>query len=113
VTVHIFATAGRTLYLVGVPMPLDLATCTVDGRTFSAQSYSGAVCELCRTLAMAGVPDQPFEVITSARRRSPPAARPRAARRVSGTGQRKKRDALRRRGLPHNRFSGVKCLRDA
>jgi hypothetical protein len=63
VTVHIFATAGRTLYLVGVPVPPALATCIVNGNAYSAESCSGAVCELCRTLAVAGVPDHPFEVI--------------------------------------------------
>jgi glutathione S-transferase len=30
-----------------------------NGRTFSAQSYSGAVCELCRTLAMPACPTSP------------------------------------------------------
>jgi hypothetical protein len=55
VTVHIFATAGRSRFIAGAPMPPDVATCMVNGNAYSAESYGGAICELCRVLVVADV----------------------------------------------------------
>jgi hypothetical protein len=42
------------------------ATCTIDGRDYSAESRSGAPHALARVLFEAGIPDQPVTVVTEA-----------------------------------------------
>jgi hypothetical protein len=41
-------------------------TCMLDGRTFRAKSFSGAICALARDLIAVGVPDQAWEMVNTA-----------------------------------------------
>lgn len=39
----------------------ERASCTLDGNTYQAESRSGAICELCRVLVAANLPDAPWQ----------------------------------------------------
>jgi len=47
----------------GTSAPREVATATIDGREYRAESHSSCECALARMLVAAGVPDQPWQTV--------------------------------------------------
>ena len=45
----------------GASKATERVSCTVKGITYQAESRSGAICELCRVLVAANLPDAPWQ----------------------------------------------------